>query len=256
MNCTIVYFSPTNTTKKIVTLIAEDITTDITDFNITTHTANMESLSFGESDFVIIGIPVYSGRVPKPAKNTISAIRGNGTPAALIATYGNRHYDDSLLELKTIVQSNGFVAVAAAAFAAEHSVVRKFGAGRPDDEDIKAIHRFAELLKNKINSWDKASHTDLDIKGNPNYRKYKSIPIKPHTTSSCTKCELCAENCPASAIPTNNPRKTDRDKCVTCMRCIRICPQKARSFYTIEKILAEKSLAKLCQGRKQHEIFI
>ncbi|MCD7948533.1 MAG: EFR1 family ferrodoxin [Oscillospiraceae bacterium] len=256
MNCSVVYFSPTNSTKKIVDLIAQDIAADITYFDITNYTTNIENLVFGKKDFVMIGIPVYSGRVPRLVTDTLSSMHGNETPITLIATFGNRHYDDALLELKTIVQANGFVAIAAAAFATEHSVVQKFGAGRPDDEDIKAIHQFAELVKNKINAWDNASHTDLNVKGNPKYRKYQSIPIKPHTTSSCTKCGLCAKNCPAGAIPMDRPKKTDKSKCITCMRCIRYCPQKARGFYSIEKFLAEKSLAKLCIGYKKPEIFI
>lgn len=253
MNYNIVYFSPTNTTKKITKLIVECITTDAKEFDITNHT---ENLSFNKNDFLIIGIPVYSGRVPKLAKDTITSMRGKETPVALIATYGNRHYDDSLLELKTLVQSNGFIVIAAAAFVTEHSVIPAFGTGRPNDEDIISIHKFASLLKNKISMWDATNHYDLKINGNPNYRKYQSIPIKPHATSLCIKCGICAKNCPASAISMDNPKKTDKSKCVTCMRCTRICPKNARDFYAIENFIAKKSLEKLCREYKHPEIFI
>lgn len=151
MKCNIVYFSPTYTTKRIVTMIANDITEDTTYFDITQPNVDTEKLSFGRNDFVIIGIPVYSGRVPNLARNIIATMHGDETPIVLVATYGNRHYDDSLLELKNIVQSNRFLAVAASAFVTEHSVVQKFGAGRPDDEDIKLIHKFAQDVKYKIN---------------------------------------------------------------------------------------------------------
>ena len=256
MNGNLIYFSPTYTTKKIVKLVGEHIFTNTIEFDITILSEKNKGLAFSENDFVILGIPVYSGRVPKLAKGIISMMHGNHTPIALIATYGNRHFDDSLLELKTIVQSNGFLCIAAAAFVTEHSVVRKFGAGRPNHEDIAEVHNFSELLKNTINSWDKAAHIDLSIPGNQIYRAYKSIPMKPHATSKCTKCGLCAKNCPAVAIPFDNPRRTDKRKCVTCVRCIRICPQKARRFYAIETFIAEKSLAKLCQEYKKAKVFI
>lgn len=256
MNYNLVYFSPTYTTKKIVKLIAGDITSDTLDFDITNPNVNVGKLIFTQNDFVIMGIPVYSGRVPQIAANYISSMSGSETPAALIATYGNRHYDDSLLELKNIVQSKGFIAIAAAAFVTEHSVVPKFGAGRPNDDDTKEIHKFAELLKSKITSFNRTSYADLKVKGNPKYRNYQSIPIKPHTKSSCTKCGVCAKNCPTNAIPLNNPKRTDKSKCITCMRCIRICPQKSRGFYSIERFIAERSLEKLCREYRQSEIFI
>jgi ferredoxin len=229
---------------------------DKTEYDITVSDIDREVLSFGSEDFVILGIPVYSGRVPNLAKNIISSMHGKETPIALIATYGNRNYDDALLELKTIMQSNGFLAIAAAAFVAEHSVVQKFGAGRPNDDDLKVVTMFSELLGDKIAGWDAKNHSDLQVKGNPNYREYKSILIKPHAKSSCTQCGLCSKNCPASAISQDNPKKTDRDKCVTCVRCIRICPSKARNFYYFERVIAEKSLKKLCSDYKQPEIFL
>ncbi len=255
-NCWAVYFSPTYTTKNTVRQIAGVVSGSVTEFDITDNFADMDGLNFNGNDFVIIGIPVYSGRVPELAKNIIMKMKGNNTPIALVATYGNRHYDDALLELKTITQSNGFVVVAAAAFVTEHSVVQKYGKGRPNNEDVKVINTFGESVKNKLNIWDISNHTDLKIPGNLNYRKYMSIPIKPHVSSKCIKCGLCAEKCPAGAIPADSPNMTDKSKCVTCVRCVRLCPQKARSFYGFEKLMAEVSLYGKCKTEKQPEIFI
>ncbi len=256
MNYNVVYFSPTYTTRKIVKLIASHFGTEICEFDITDHFNDTESLMFNKNDFIVIGIPVYSGRVPKLAKTIIAQMNGNDTPIALVATYGNRHYDDSLLELKTILQAKGFIVIAAAAFVTEHSVVRKFGKGRPSNDDIIIIHDFAKDLHRKISLWNKENHQDLEVSGNIEYRKYQSIPIKPHTSERCSNCGLCAKKCPAGAILPTNPKRTNKDKCVTCMRCIHICPQKARDFYRIEKFIAEKSLSKLCKEYKRPEIFI
>ena len=57
-------------------------------------------LQFDETDFVLFGIPVYSGRVPETFLSYFETLKGNNTPAALIATYGCRAYEDALLELK------------------------------------------------------------------------------------------------------------------------------------------------------------
>jgi len=252
-NYHMVYFSPTNTTQKIVKEIAGSLPEPFKEFDIT---AQGHDLSFGSDDFVIVGIPVYSGRVPAIARERLSSMSGNKTPVALAATFGNRHYDDALLELKHLLESSGFLVVGAAAFVTEHSVVPRFGKGRPDESDKRVIQQFTASLKNKINIWDADAHMEVKVKGNPEYRKYQSIPIKPHTTSACTKCGLCAGKCPAKAIPPDNPRKTDKQKCVTCVRCIRICPKGARKFYKLESFLAERSLKKLCSEYKQPEIFM
>ena len=251
----VIYFSPTETTKRVVTIISDTIALNKKERDITLN-ADKNKLSFNENDFVLLGIPVYSGRVPLLANNIISTMSGKNTPIALVATYGNRDYDDALLELKTIVENNGFLTVAAAAFVTEHSIARKFGAGRPNDDDIGEIRKFAELLSNKLKAWSKTNHIDLTVKGNPEYKEYKTIPIKPHSTAHCIKCGVCSKNCPASAIPLNNPKKTDKNKCVTCVRCIRICPINARCFSRIENFIAEKSLEKLCKEYKYPEIFI
>lgn len=38
-----------------------------------------------------------------------------GTPAIAVCVYGNRDYDDALIELKDAIEANGFKTVAAAA---------------------------------------------------------------------------------------------------------------------------------------------
>ena len=45
---------------------------------------------------------------------------------------------------------------------------------------------------------------------------------------ACDACGSCARGCPVSAIPKDDPKQTDSQKCILCMRCIRQCPSKAR----------------------------
>ena len=64
------YFSATGTTQKIVNGIAKrfsekvDQAMDIKSIDFTLPEARKESVSFSGEDVVILGIPVYAGRVP------------------------------------------------------------------------------------------------------------------------------------------------------------------------------------------------
>ena len=51
-----------------------------------------------------------------------------------VVLFGNRNYDDALIELRDLLQADGFGCIAAGAFVGEHSFSRTLGAGRPDGE--------------------------------------------------------------------------------------------------------------------------
>ena len=101
------YFSPTGTTKQIVEAVASGISADKPQmiYDITLTNAREQSLSFNKEDLLIVGVPVYGGRVPTLIESYLETLRGNDTPTIFIAVYGNRHYDDALLELKNILEN-------------------------------------------------------------------------------------------------------------------------------------------------------
>lgn len=100
-------------------------------------------MDFGPDDLVLFGVPVYGGRIPSPAVQTLRRMQGSRTPAVLVAAYGNREYDDALLELADIAAANGFIPFAAAALIAEHSIMHSVAAGRPDAQDARKSKRSA-----------------------------------------------------------------------------------------------------------------
>ena len=57
-----IYFSPTGTTQKIVQTISSHIKCEKNTDNNITHSAIV--LEFTSSDLIIIGAPVYAGRIP------------------------------------------------------------------------------------------------------------------------------------------------------------------------------------------------
>jgi uncharacterized Fe-S center protein len=61
------------------------------------------------------------------------------------------------------------------------------------------------------------------------------------TNENCTRCALCAENCPWGAIDKDNPASINLAKCMRCLRCLKNCPASAK------QIMDEKFLAFLPQ---------
>ena len=58
--------------------------------------------------------------------------------------------------------------------------------------------------------------------------------LVPKAESGCTGCGLCATKCPAGAIDPADPRQTDPQKCISCMRCVSICPDSARKINSLK----------------------
>ena len=104
----LIYFSPTGTTHKVVMETARSIDLKSVSFDLTIKKDLKPVAKFAPNDFALFAIPVYYGRVPALFLKYLDLFSGNGTPAALVATYGCREYEDALLELKTEVEKRGF----------------------------------------------------------------------------------------------------------------------------------------------------
>lgn len=144
--------------------------------------------------------------------------------------------------------------VPAVAAVAEHSIMRRFAAGRPDVQDEKEIAAFAETTRSKIESGTLSAC--LDLPGNRPYREYRGVPMKPQAGKSCSKCGLCENECPVGAIAASDPSKTDTQSCISCMRCIAVCPQNARSVSKVLLAAGSMKLRKICREYKKNELFL
>lgn len=254
---TVICFSPTDSTKKVLTALAAAWPMPVEMIDITDFIATEKSYSFGPDELVLFGVPVYGGRVPEVAVRRLEQVKGSKTPAVLVATYGNRDYDDALLELHDITQKNGFMAVAAAAFITEHSIMHSIATGRPDETDKAQIHRFAASVAAKINQADGAADFGvLALKGQRPYKEYKGVPLKPAASKSCTQCGICVDKCPVRAIPADKPDTTDKKCCISCMRCTRVCPVQARRLNKQLLWVVEKLFAKKCSVRREPDCFL
>ena len=125
----IAHFSPTGGTKKIADAISAGFHTPVVEMDLTKADS---TVTLGENDGLMAVLPVYAGRVPQIALERLAALKGSGQKAVAVVVYGNREYEDALLETEDALEANGFQVIAAAAFIAEHSIARSIAAGRPD----------------------------------------------------------------------------------------------------------------------------
>lgn len=252
MNVYAVYFSPTNSTEKIVKIVANEFET-YREIDLSKR-ENVFHQSFDKEDVCIIGVPSYGGRVPSIALERMKDFKGNNAKAILVVSYGNRAYEDTVRELAECVVNKGFCCIAAITAIAEHSIMHQFATGRPNETDKKELVQFSREILDKIKNT--SAYDELKLPGSYPYREYKGVPLKPKAGKECTNCGLCAKLCPVGAISLKEPKKTDTKLCISCMRCISVCPSKARKLNSILVKVASKKMETVCEKKKENELFI
>ena len=246
-----IYFSPSGTTKKVVDQIASNFTQP----NETYDLLNFNSKNdFESDDIVIVGMPVFAGRIPKRGRERLEKLAGNNTPAIAVVNYGNAHVNDSLLELVDLLKQNNFNVIAAASTVSHHSIFDGVALGRPDARDIEKIDKFSKKCMEKLESCE---GLESEIPGNRPYAEYKQLPFVVSCDESvCAFCYECVSICPEKAIPEDDPVDTNLDSCSRCSACIYICPEDARMF-TGEAFEAKKpAFEEANSERKEPEFYL
>lgn len=244
-------FSPTGGTQKVANILAAEFpqsskTVDFLD--------DIREMVFSAEDICIFAMPAFGGRVPLICEHRMQKLQGNGAKAILVAVFGNRAIDDTLLDMKELAVARGFVPIAAIEAVAEHSVIRKFGAGRPDAEDIADMKDFAKQIKAALDGGSVS--VDLFVPGNTPRKERGNGAMKPYGGTTCNSCGLCVWRCPVRAIPKDDPKSVDKEKCISCLHCIAVCPRSARHLAPELLAAMEEKLAPVCSGRKENKLYL
>jgi len=206
-------FSPTGGCEKVADILANAMGDEIVSIDLTKPDFCAADVQL-DCDICVIAVPVIGGRAISTAIDRVSAIDGKGIKCVLVAVYGNRDFEDALVEMQDAAKNAGFVSVAGISAIAEHSILRKFAAGRPDAKDEAELVSFAKEILKAVESGEPA----LTLPGNRPYKEFKGSAVKPVAGDGCVKCGICVRNCPVGAISAEKPNETDLEKCVSCMR--------------------------------------
>ncbi len=266
-----VYFSPTGTTRRVAESVAAGIGSEgAAVFDCTKRTSRERVQGTFRDEVVILAAPVYYGRVPEPAVDCFTRLTASGTPAVLVAVYGNRAYDDALIELFDIAVARGFIPVAVGAFIGEHSYSTEalpMAPGRPDEEDLKMAREFGAAIRKKLTAIRSPEAVDpVKVPGNRPYiepeglhrlrRMRQNASVTPETDATlCTRCNKCIEACPQDAIDRVDVTITGKEECILCCACVKACPVGARRFTEPAFLPLLKKLEELCRERKEPEYY-
>ena len=259
----LIYFSPTQTTRRVIEGIAQGVQlAPVEHIDLTPPQATKLNLLEMHEDLAIIGSPVYAGRLPAEAISRLQRLKGNNTPAVIVVVYGNRAYEDALLELRDVAFEMGFYPVAAGAFIGEHSYsnsITPVAAGRPDTGDLIKAKEFGQMVSEKIAKIGKLDEmARLQVPGKFPYKELRMLSgIAPVTQEIiCSKCATCASVCPTAAIAVGATVVSDSSLCIRCCACIKSCPTGARKME--DNRIKELSgwLTTNCGQRKEPEFYL
>ena len=239
------YFSPTGGTAKYAKAMAagaaEALACPAEISSFTLPREREEERHFSSDELLIIGSPTYAGKLPnKMLPEFQEKLRGEHTPVLLFVSYGNRNFDNSLAELLSVLRTNGFLPLAAAAFACRHAFSDRICPERPRVEELAKARGFAMRAAEALKAVLEAASLAFTVPGDAEAPYYvpkgedgapaKFLKAKPLTDlSKCLHCGACAAHCPMGSIDTADTSNVP-GICIKCQACVRGCKQGAKYF--------------------------
>ena len=273
-------FSPTGGTLLVAQRLAETLGrllhTEVEQHSYTLPSERETLPQFDNDDIVLWATPVYAGRIPNKTLDFVrkaltyannNALTQSRNLSIALVTFGNRAYDNALAELVGLMQDGGMHPVGAAAVVTRHAFSDTLGAGRPNEDDLAALDRFAEQLAEKI-SKSVIRNSRLSVPGEAHPEKYytplkvNNVPAgflkaKPSCdTVLCSRCGKCMDVCPMGSIVSKEGMPSFDGICIKCQACRRICPVRAIAFTDPEYLSHVAMIEKTFAEPKRSEFYL
>ena len=241
------YFSPTGTTRRIVEAIAEGM--DVPSLAPISVTTPRERDSFSgqiDGDLLIVGVPVYAGRIPSFVLSPLSQVDGAGRWALPVAVCGNVRMGTCLAELCAVLKRQGFTIPAAGNFVAQHSFACAgfpIAEGRPDQDDLRQAAEFGRRVAGRIAEgaeditcvYGRFLYIRMYVSGSIEATGFVSMPerhrptirVSEHDADLCDDCGNCVVVCPTGSIDPESYLVED-ETCIRCFACTAVCLPEAK----------------------------
>lgn len=222
----VVHFSPTGGTENAAYILGQYLSPEAEYYPIVAPADREKGVEFAKEDLAVFAAPSYGGLIPL-VDDMFTHAKGNDTPAVVLASFGNRNYDDCLAQMRALIEPQGFKVIGAISVVTPHVFSEKAGHSRPTPEDRKVIKEFADKILAKVKD---GSFDAIEIPGNPTPEpKELKVPTKQFFEENCVRCMKCYEGCPKRAID-KETLAIDESKCISCQHCTYVCDFHGRSY--------------------------
>lgn len=252
MKCIEIVFSPTGGTRKVADILATELSGEVVLVDLSDKKGDFASVNIDSDGMALIAMPCFGGRAPRVSMERLACMRGGGARAVVVSVYGNRAFDDALVEMVDGAREAGFDVIAAVAAVAEHSIMPQYASGRPVLADENLLAAIGREIRGALDG-DRPVNA-MPVPGDRPYKTSGAVPLVPQVKKTCTACGRCVANCPVGAIDSAT-LKADKDRCITCMRCLKECPVQARAINGLLVKAAAGAIKKQASAWKEPELF-